>query len=378
MRSPEELRRNLAQAVLHIRSQRATSRRTLADVMALSPSTAGFYVDQLIDRGFIEETGLDQTGKGRPKRALGTRADAGWFAGVEFNAERVQAVRIDFSGTVTASRQCSLPSRAGAAVILKEVREVITMLKRDAGGRLLAVGVGAPGIVDPHRGLGLDYAFVHDWREVPVVKTLQHAFRVPVALENNLRAIAIAERWFGGGHDMDDYVIVGPRSGFGIAIVHGGRLFGGSHHAAGEIGRWPWRGGAEPRELHDELSSIGIWRRLSGEPPRARLPVNLHAALAKFAGSTSRVRESVVNDYAHVIGRLHLLLDSGAYLLHGPLTALGAKFCDDIVARIGTLIPMLQGRLPKFLPSRLGDDAGALGAASLAMERWEPKMVPRK
>ena len=106
--------------------------------------------------------------------------------------------------------------------------------------------------------------------------------------------------------------------------------------------------------------------------------MNLHAALAKFAGSTSRVRESVVNDYAHVIGRLHLLLDSGAYLLHGPLTALGAKFCDDIVARIGTLIPMLQGRLPKFLPSRLGDDAGALGAASLAMERWEPKMVPRK
>ena len=50
MRSAEEVRLDLAKALLHVRSQRATSRRTLADVMKLSPTTAGSYVDQLISQ----------------------------------------------------------------------------------------------------------------------------------------------------------------------------------------------------------------------------------------------------------------------------------------------------------------------------------------
>ena len=217
-------------------------------------------------------------------------------------------------------------------------------------------------------GLGLDYAFVPDWQKVPVAGTLRSSFGVEVALENNLRAIAIAERWFGGGRDLDDYVIVGPRSGFGVAIVHGGALFGGTHHAAGEIGRWPWPLGTQTRELHDELSSVAVWRRLSGASPGAQLPSNLHAALSKFAGASGAARESVVRDYAHVLGCLHLLLDSSAYLLHGPLTALGAPFCDEIVAEIAVLIPMLDKRLPRN--SCLPNSATTPGPSAPLAWRW--------
>jgi predicted NBD/HSP70 family sugar kinase len=216
-----------------------------------------------------------------------------------------------------------------------------------------------------------DYAFVADWKKVPVAKTLRKAFGVNVTLDNNLRAIAIAERWFGDGRNLEDYVILGPRSGFGIAVVHGGRLFGGANHAAGEIGRWPWPFGKNECELHDRLSSAAVWRRLSGASSRTRLPSNLRSALSKLADARNKRRDSVVEDYAHVLGSLHLLLDSSAYLLHGPLTALGAKFLDEVAARIAVLIPVLSERLPKLLPSQLGDDAGAIGSACLAMEFWE-------
>jgi predicted NBD/HSP70 family sugar kinase len=372
MRNPEELRRNRAQAILHIRSGRANSRRTLADVMALSPTTAGFYVDQLICSGYLRETGLEQIGMGRPKRSLSTKAEAGWFAGVEFNAERVQAVRVDFSGRLTASQLRPLPEGANTAAILKEVKSAVTALRQNASSPLLGIGIGAPGVIDPELGLGLEYAFVSDWHEVPVAKTLRSSFGVDVILENNLRAIAVAERWFGGGRNLDDYVILGPRSGFGIAIVHGGRLFGGTNNAAGEIGRWLWPLGKKTCELHDQLSSIAIWRRLSGASSRSRFPSNFHTALSKFADTRNKQRDAVVDDFAYVLGCLHLLLDSSAYLMHGPLTALGTKFCEEIVARVAKLIPMLSTRLPRLIPSNLGDDAGALGAAGLVMERWEP------
>lgn len=374
MRNPEELRSNLAEAILHVRSGRATSRRTLADVMKLSPTTAGSYVDQLIAFGELRESGLEQGRMGRPKRTLSTVAEAGWFAGIEFNAERVQAVRVDFSGKMAASELRSLPEEADTSAVMAEIKSVIAAMTRGTTGPMLGIGVGAPGIVDPQRGVGVECAIIADWQDVRVAELLGKRFKVPVTVENNLRAIALAERWFGGVQELENYVILGPRSGFGVAIVQRGQLHCGSHHAAGEIGWWPWPPGGTAGSIHDSLSSVAAWRRLSGASPRSRLPANLHAALSKFADLASAERTALVEDYAYVIACLHLLLDAAAYLLHGPLTALGAKFCDEITAAIATLVPVLAARRPNLLPSQLGDDAGAMGAACLAMERWQPAL----
>lgn len=372
MRNPNEARQNLANAILHVRSQRATSRRTLANEMRLSPTTAGFYVDRLIGAGYLREDGLEHGPTGRPKRTLGAVAGAGWFAGLEFTAERVQAVRVDFCGKMTASELRPLPENADTAEVMAEVKKLVAAMTRGAGGPLLGIGVGAPGVVDPQRGVGVECAFFQNWKNVPVAGQLGKRFGVPVTVENNLRAIALAERWFGSVQHQENYVVLGPRSGFGIAIMQRGQLHCGSHHAAGEIGWWPWPCGGKAEALHHSLSSVAAWRRLSGASARSRLPANLHGALLKLADTDSAERESLVNDYARVIGCLHLLLDSDAYYLHGPLTALGARFCNDIAAAIVTLVPVLESRPPNLLPSNLGDDAGAMGAACLAMERWQP------
>src|SRR5277367_1676960 len=108
-RNPVDQRQHLASIVLHVRSRRAISRSTLADRMGLSRSTVGLYVDQLIAKGCLHESGLEQGAMGRPQRTLTTVPGAGWFAGVEFNAERVQAVRVDFSGQLVASHTTPLP-----------------------------------------------------------------------------------------------------------------------------------------------------------------------------------------------------------------------------------------------------------------------------
>lgn len=369
MRNPEDQRHLLAQAVLHVRSQRATSRRTLADVMRLSPTTAGQYADQLIASGHLNENGLERGAMGRPKRSLTTNADAGWFAGIEFNAERIQGVRVDFSGVKTDGRGVSLPEAVKPAAVMAEISKMITTLAKGAAGPLLGIGIGVPGIVDPAAGIARDYTFIEGWKNVPLAHQLSEKHRVTVTLDNNLRTIALAERWFGDAGELADYVILGPRSGFGIAMVIGGRIVTGAEHAAGEIGRWPW---PDADGLHDALSSPAVWRRLAGKTKRASLPADLHHALATFAEVRDEARAAILTDYARVLGSLHLLLDTHSYFLHGPLTALGDAFCADITARICTLIPSLKDKPLRLLRSRLGDDAGALGAASLAMESWTP------
>lgn len=364
-KNPADQSRLIADVILHVRSGRATSRRGLADVMGVSPSTTGLYVDMLLAGNLLIEDGFEQGPVGRPKRRLGTVPGAGWFAGVEFHAGRVQAVRVDFSGQVAHSLQRPLPPGARRAQVQQELAAAVRALAAEAPGRLLGIGIGAPGVVDPVRGISLHYSFIEDWRDVPVAAPLAVDFSVPVTLENNLRVIALAERWFGGGRDLDDYIVLGPRRGFGAAIMHRGQLFSGAHQAAGEVGNWAWPGGGE---MHDALSAPAVWRRLAGSDDSA--PEDLHAALVELADRSARAE--VVADFARVVGWLQLLLDTKVFFLHGPLTALGAAFWDEVAAQAAVLMPRLRSRPPCIRVSDLDDDAGALGAASLAMESWQP------
>lgn len=374
-KNPIVQRETLGAAVLQIRSGRATSRTTLAKVLGISPSTTGLYVDHLIAEKYLSESGLNQGPMGRPRRILSTQAEAGWFAGVEFNAQRIQAVGVDFSGGLKATVEMPLPADVMADHVIKSILNCVSKLATTMQGPLLSVGLGVPGLVDAQAGVGLYYAFIPDWNQVPLVEKIGSRLKVPVILQNNLRAIALAERWFGMGHELNDYVILGPRSGFGVAMVQGGKLIEGAHHAAGELGRWLWplmdpAGGG--KELHHALSAPATWRRLAGVGDRTALPGDLRSGLAALAELSGPEWDAVCTDYARVIGLLHMVVDTGVFILHGPLTVLGERFCTAITDSACALMPVLRDSGLKVVPSALGDDAGALGAASLAMEAWAP------
>jgi hypothetical protein len=72
-----------------------------------------------------------------------------------------------------------------------------------------------------------------------------------------------------------------------------------------------------------------------------------------------------------------VLLDSQAYFLHGPLTALGDGFCASIVEHARKLVPAIDRRPPVIWRSSLGDNAGAIGVACRAMEVWTPATAGR-
>lgn len=365
----------LGAAILHVRSGQAVSRTSLSKRLGISPSTTGLYVDKLIADGYLNESGLTQGAMGRPRRILKTEPAAGWFAGIEFNASRMQATGVNFSGQRTSGSSRVLPPGVTAEQVLQAMVESVASLRRSMDGPLHSLGIGVPGLVDPQAGLGLHYAFIADWNDIPVVNHLQSLLNVPVIIQNNLRAIALAERWFGFGHDLNDYAILGPRSGFGLALVKDGRLVDGAHHAAGEMGRWPWPLGSESRgnrQLQHEMSATAVWRRLTHAHPEAAVPADLRTALSAHEASESTEWQSVCRDFANVLGCVQFLIDTQLFILHGPLTALGDRFCQRIVTLAHERFPALTGNPLNLVPSELGDDAGALGAVSLAMESWHP------
>jgi predicted NBD/HSP70 family sugar kinase len=362
----------LGATILHLRSRRATSRSALSRVLGASPSTLCLYVDQLIAQGYVQETGLEKASVGRPQRLLGLREEAGWFAGIEFNAQRVQATCVDFAGKAKSTETRLLPEAVDAQTVLKVIAEMLNSLIASQTAPLLGIGVGVPGLVDRNRGVGRYFSFIKHWKDVPIKEILNQHYQTPVTVENNLRVIALAERWFGGGRDLSDYVILGPRSGFGMSIMHNGELLHGAHEVAGEIGLWSWPQPEGDRALHDTLSATAMYRHMARLGPEAPLPADLRSAFQKIGDPTSAEWRSAVLDYARVIRSVQLIVDPEVFFLHGPLTALGAEFCSDIESSVAGLEPKLPDMKIRIVPSTLGDDAGSLGAASLAMEIWDP------
>jgi predicted NBD/HSP70 family sugar kinase len=366
-----------ARIVQHIRHGRAISRGALAEALQTSPSTMGLHVDELIENGYLVESGLSKVlTSGRPKRLLQLLPGAGWFAGVEFTGGRIQAARLNFAGVCGEVLVEPLPLNLHAAEVISRISEIVKKLHAKALGPLLGVGIGSPGFVDPVKGEVLFSNFQPDWKDVQLAAQLRRQFKAPIAVENNLHVITMAERWFGAARDAADYAIVRTRNGFGLGIVKNGQLVPGAHHGVGEIGLWPWPldGGGGGVCVHEALSARSVWRRLSGADSRTHVPADLAAAMSKLAHVTGKVRDEVVTSYARVLGMTQLMIDSQLYFLHGPLTALGQRFCDEIMVRAVQLMPALRQSPVTLIPTALGEEAGALGAASLAMEAWNPEV----
>jgi predicted NBD/HSP70 family sugar kinase len=362
-----------ARIVREVRRGFITSRVALAEEVEIAPSTMGIHVDELVQRGFLVESGKSRGATGRPKRLLKLVPGAGWFAGVEFTGGRLQAVRLDFAGGVVETVVDVLPERLNAAEMIERIALAVNRLRDGAEGPLLGTGIGSPGLVDPQKGSVVYSQFQPDWQNVPLARLLTRELKTRVLVENNLHVITLAERWFGEGRDEKDFGIVRARLGFGLGVVKDGRLLSGAHHAAGEIGMLPWPLERGDKQVHDVLSAVRVWKDLSGS--HANAPEDLREALSTLPIKDDKAWRAVVTDYARVLGMVQLMIDARVFFLHGPLTALGERFCVAVMERSAECIPALKHSPLLLRLTKLGREAGALGAASLAMESWNPEDV---
>jgi predicted NBD/HSP70 family sugar kinase len=103
---------------------------------------------------------------------------------------------------------------------------------------LLGVGVAVPGIVrDPNQGT-VD-AEVLGWRHLPVGRHLRGVLGLPVVVENDVNALAVAEVLYGMGREVNTFLVLTIGRGIGLSIVTDGAIYRGGQGGAGEFGHFP-------------------------------------------------------------------------------------------------------------------------------------------
>src|SRR5205823_5116160 len=103
-------------------------------------------------------------------------------------------------------------------------------------GKPLAFGIAASGVIDAKRGTILHYDLLPHFADVPLRELIARQVALPCVMDNNIRAMTLAE-WVGGAaKGLSTFMCVAVRSGVGAGLVLNGRLRGGSHGFGGEIG----------------------------------------------------------------------------------------------------------------------------------------------
>ncbi|MFE7648484.1 ROK family protein [Streptomyces phaeoluteigriseus] len=221
------------------------TRLEVARRAGLSAAAVTKAVRPLIESGYLVEeadTGAGADTEVRP--ALGrpatlVRVDGGraLFIGVKLTGDEIIGVLTDLCCRILLARRVPLAGRDPEAVLATAadlVRELLT--EADGYGvRVAGLGIAVAGDVDRAEGV-VRYSPFLEWRDVPLAGLAAAVTGLPVTVDNDVRALTVAEQWFGAGVGLSDFAVVTVGAGIGCGLVVHGRVVAGAHGVAGEIG----------------------------------------------------------------------------------------------------------------------------------------------
>lgn len=227
---------NRSAVLAHLGVSGPASRAELARAVGVSPALMTQLSRDLLKDGLLVEREQAPSNGGRPAQLLGLAESAGHAVGVKVVADHLAFVEVAIDGGVV--RSTTVDYDASRSTFVADLVERVRRFVADGSGdRLLGIGVAVPGTVD-RPDSGIVDATTLGWSHVAIGEAIRRALELPVIVENDVNALAVAERLYGLGRSHDNFLVVTIGSGVGAGIVMEGSLLraGGG---AGEIGHIP-------------------------------------------------------------------------------------------------------------------------------------------
>ncbi|MFI9743468.1 ROK family protein [Streptomyces sp. NPDC052494] len=215
------------------------SRVELARRTGLSSTAVTKAARPLIDDGYLYELPPERTapGAGRPVNPLAVAPDREYFIGLKISADQLFGAVCDLRAGVraTAVRPLGETTPEAVAPLVAELVDELLDTEPAFRDRTRHLGVAVNGDVDRESGR-LRHSGLLGWRDVPLADLLAASTGLSVTVENDVRALTVAEHWFGEGIGTGYFALVTIGAGVGSALVVNGRLLRGAYGVAGEVG----------------------------------------------------------------------------------------------------------------------------------------------
>ncbi len=293
--------------------------------------------------------------------------DSAQFIGVDLGGTAIKLGRFDQQGHLLAETELPTPQPSVPGAVTVALCEAIETV--DPNHHAAFVGVGLPGPMDAEGRVARVCINLPGWLEVPLADWLEPRLNRHVTLANDGNCALVGEAWQGAAQDFENVVLLTLGTGVGGGVMLGGQLFVGHNGAAAEPGligvdsEGPSCNSGNQGSL-EQYASIGALQRLwAGDPEE----------LSERAASGDREALEIWETYGRKLG---VGISSLVYVFTPQLVLVGGGLAGGAVHFLPTVRQEVEKRVQavsreglQIRSCALGNGAGRLGAARLALQR---------
>lgn len=363
-----------------IRTDGPISRAQIAKEAKLTPPTVSSNVKELIEQGIVKESELGESLGGRKPTMLLIDQQAFYVIGVDAGPTTIKCILSDLSGKVLKRASSKLTTPITNQQFVEILKASIHAILRDISsvmlGKVIGIGVAMHGVVDVETGISL-FSPNLGLIDIPIKKQLEKEFELDVKVENDARAMALGESWFGDHGELSSMLAVNLGRGVGAGLVIQGKLYHGAQDIAGEIGHMM----IDPRGNLCECGNHGCLQTFATGPAIVQM-----AQRSLKEGSNTKVTGEEIFELA-VEGHedcIHILKETGKMIgigltnlihiinpekivLGGAVTKSKQFILPEIEKVIESRALTPQAKRTEIAITKLGDDATIIGAVSLLL-----------
>ena len=358
----------------YVRELGPISRAEIARETALQRSTVSLIVDELTDHGLVEEFSGESTG-GRPPSLLSLRTADPVAIGVDLGTVNTIMAASDLAGRVVSQEEFSTDPDAKGTT--RKIVESALRLMRKSGGTIEGIGISFPGWIDPETTRS--YAPHFKWHDEPIAEAVTQATALPVAIDNDANAAALAELWFGRPEirEIRDFILVLVEAGLGTGIVFDGQVYRGEGGTAGEFGHMTIGTGAPVacaagstecwEAFASERAALARYKKLTHHNGNAEVDFTQLVDLALRGEGNARGALKATARYLGIgIANLIQGLAPETVIVGGPIVRAWPVISQDLKASVEASICRGLPSTP-IIGSTLGTQPTLMGALSLVL-----------
>jgi len=308
------------------------------------------------------------------------------FVGVDVGGTKVAAGLVNSQGEISAQVRVAMTSNSTAERGLESVLSAISHVIPNGAVGLTGIGICAPGPLDPQKGVILNPPNVPCWRDFPLAASVQKLHQVPVKVDNDANAAALAETRWGAARGYQNVFYATIGTGIGTGIIFDGKIYHGRTGSAGEGGhvsvdyRGPICGCGKPGCIEIFASGTAIARRVSeqlaagasssmaapaGGDAGAITGVTVGKALELGDELAMKIMAETVEIVAVWLSNIVDLFDPEVIVIGGGAAALYKPYFGRLGERIPELAVNPRANEIPILAARYGADSGIAGGAAL-------------
>lgn len=381
-----------------LRKQGPISRPDISQEMGINIVSISNYIDNFIKDNFVYEKELDVSEGGRRPVLLDLNPRAGYAIGVGLNLMNMVGLLVDLKGNIITKTQITRPQasvREVSECLLEIVREI---LRRSKGyvENIKGIGVGVAGLINKKDGSihwpqKMDHYYTYASVDLPLKGLIEREFNLPTLIENDAACACFGEHWLDLGEIYKNVIYM--FSGVGCGIMINGELYRGAQGYAGEISVYNYKeqdifncASGSPCFIKrwdmdlgivDEVQAVLLKEKIKAAEFFRITSTNIESLGLKSIFTASRLKneialaalERAAKRLGIKIAYLVNLLNPQVVIIGGGFEESGEEFLNKVRSTVMDWAFREVTSDLKIVYSQLRENAVAMGAASLVLER---------